>query len=117
MRIFLVGVRESLCKFLRFSWNGRIFGSCFMAFGLSPALPRVFMKLMKIVVASLRKRGIRLVIYLNDLLIFSSTREGALSDLSGVAIPLLESLGFIIQKSITTPAEIIEYLGIEDVLA
>ena len=88
-----------------------------MAFGLSPALPRVFMKLMKIVVASLRKRGIRLVIYLNDLLIFSSTREGALSDLSGVAIPLLESLGFIIQKSITTPAEIIEYLGIEDVLA
>jgi hypothetical protein len=42
---FLVGVRESLCKFLRFSWNGRIFEFRCMAYGLAPA-PRVFTKLM-----------------------------------------------------------------------
>ena len=35
---FLVGVREYLCKFLRFSWNGRIFEFRCMAFGLAPAL-------------------------------------------------------------------------------
>jgi|LakMenEpi03Aug12_release.lakeMendotaPanAssembly.Ray.scaffolds.fasta_scaffold1041129_1 hypothetical protein len=71
---FLVGVREYLCKFLRFSWNGRIFGFRCMAFGLAPA-PRVFTKLMKVVVVSLRKKGIRLVIYLDDLLFFSKSRK------------------------------------------
>jgi hypothetical protein len=65
-----------------------------MAFGLAPA-PRVFTKLMKVVVASLRKKGIRLVIYLDDLLFFSKTREGALSDLS-TAISLLESWGLLL---------------------
>jgi hypothetical protein len=81
-----------------------------MAFGLAP---RVFTELMKVVVAWLRKRGIRLVIYFDDLLFFSSTREGALSDLS-VAISLPESFGFIINwaKSVAIPTQIIEYLGI-----
>jgi hypothetical protein len=69
---FLVGVREYLCKFLYFSWNGRIFEFRCMAYGLVPA-PHVFTKLM---MAWLRKRGIRLVIYLDDPLFFSSTREG-----------------------------------------
>ncbi|KZS06633.1 Uncharacterized protein APZ42_029853 [Daphnia magna] len=107
-----VGVREPFCKFLRFSWNGRIFEFRCMAFGLAPA-PRVFTKLMKVVMAGLRKREIRLVIYLDDLLFFSSTREGALSDLS-LAISLLESLGFIIKwvKSVAIPTQIIQYLGI-----
>ena len=109
---FLVGVREYLCKFLRFSWNGRIFEFRCMAFGLAPA-PRVFTKFMKVVVASLRKKGIRLVIYLDDLLFFSKTRKGGLSDLS-TAISLLKSLGFVInwKKSVATPTQIIEYLGI-----
>ena len=65
------------------------------------------------VVASLRKKGIRLVIYLDDLLFFSKTRKGGLSDLS-TAISLLKSLGFVInwKKSVATPTQIIEYLGI-----
>jgi hypothetical protein len=69
-------VRESLCKFLRFSWNGRIFEFRCMAFGLAPA-PRVFTKLTKIVVAWLRKKGIRLVIYLDDLF-FAARGRGIL---------------------------------------
>ena len=83
-----------------------------MAFGLAPA-PQVFTKLMKVVVASLRKKGIRLVIYLDDLLFFGNTREGVLSALS-MAISLLESLGLIInwKKSVATAAQIIKYLGI-----
>ena len=83
-----------------------------MAFGLAPA-PQVFTKLMKVVVASLRKKGIYLVIYLDDLLFFGNTREGVLSALS-MAISLLESLGLIInwKKSVATPAQIIKCLGI-----
>ena len=50
-----------------------------MAFGLAPA-PRVFTKLLKEVGAFLRKRGIRLVIYLDDLLILNSDKEGAETD-------------------------------------
>ena len=109
---FTVGVRESHCKFLRFSWRGRVFQFCCMAFGLAPA-PRVFTKLMKVVVSILRKRGIRLVIYLDDLLFLNATKEGVLADLA-VAVNLIESLGFLINwaKSVVDPCQVMEYLGI-----
>lgn len=51
---FVVPVKNSHCKYLRFSW---VYRFCCMAFGLAP-VPRVFTKLMKVVVAILRKRGI-----------------------------------------------------------
>ena len=83
-----------------------------MAFGLAP-VPRVFTKLMKVVVAILRKRGIWLVIYLDDLLFLNSSKDGVLADLK-VAIELIESLGFLIKwsKSVTVPSQVMEYLGI-----
>ncbi len=83
-----------------------------MPFGLSSA-PRVFTKLMKPVVAFLRGFGIRLIIYFDDLLIFNDSFSGLLRDLKTV-VDLLESLGFIVnyKKSVTTPQEIMEYLGV-----
>ena len=83
-----------------------------MAFGLAPA-PRVFTKLLKVVVAVLRKRGIRLVIYLDDLLFLNSTKDGVQEDLR-VALELLQRLGFLInwKKSVLIPTQIIEYLGL-----
>jgi hypothetical protein len=86
-----------------------------MAFGLAPA-PRIFTKLLKVVVAFLRKRGIRLVLYLDDFLIMNETEEGLRSDLK-TTLGILESLGFLINwdKSTTIPSKCIEYLGmIED---
>ena len=75
-------------KFLRFEWRGKVYQYVCMAFGLAPA-PRVFNKLLKVVVAYLRCRGFRLVIYLDDILIMNSSKEGALADLK-VVTELLE---------------------------
>jgi hypothetical protein len=82
-----------------------------MAFGLAPA-PRIFTKLLKVVVAFLRKRGIRLVFYLDDFLIMNESEEGLCADLK-TTLNILESLGFLInwEKSPVIPSKCIEYLG------
>ena len=79
---------------------------------MAPA-PRVFTKLLRVVVGFLRKHGIRLVIYLDDLLFMNDSRDGVLNDLE-VAVDLLESLGFLInrEKSIVDPSQIMEYIGL-----
>lgn len=63
-------------------------------------------------VAFLRRRGIRLVVYLDDFLIMSETEEGARKGLR-ITVGLFESLGFLInwEKSVTTPSKVMEYLG------
>ena len=82
-----------------------------MAFGLSPA-PRVFTKLLKVVTAILRRQGLRLVIFLDDILLLNRSEEGARKDLK-TALDLLQNLGFIInwEKSVVSPTQIMEYLG------
>lgn len=69
-----VPVLPSHQKFLRFSWKGKTFQFVCLAFGLSSA-PRIFTKLMKAVVSFLRERGIRLVIYLDDILFFERRKR------------------------------------------
>ena len=63
--------------------------------------------------AFLRRWGIRLVIYLDDILILSESKEGLLADIDTV-IDLLQSLGFLIngEKSIIVPTQKIECLGL-----
>ena len=67
---------------------------------------------MKPVVAYLRGLGIRLIIYLDDLLILNSSITGLLQDLK-IIIDLLERLGFILnyKKSVTNPQQLLEWLG------
>jgi hypothetical protein len=108
---FLVAVTLEHRKFLRFFWKDVLYEYSCLPFGLSSA-PRVFTKLLKPVVAYLRELGIRLVIYLDDLLILNDSISGLLHDLR-IVINLLESLGFIVnfEKSIVFPQQQIEYLG------
>jgi Reverse transcriptase (RNA-dependent DNA polymerase) len=83
-----------------------------MPFGLSSA-PRAFTKILKVVMAFLRKKGIRIIIYLDDILILNGPREGLLADLE-LVVELLHALGFIVNqdKSVFFPTQIIEYLGL-----
>ena len=73
-----------------------------LPFGLNIA-PRVFTRLLKPVAAFLRKRGARIVIYLDDI-----RRR-----FTEMAMSLLESLGFIInkEKSILKPTQVLTFLG------
>ena len=98
--------------YLRFSWRGFRYQFSCLPFGLSPA-PRLFTKLLKPVVVALRRLGIRLVIYLDDLIILSDSKEGALRDLD-ITVGLLTSLGFLVNwdKSVLDPSRSIEFLGL-----
>jgi hypothetical protein len=105
-----VPIHPSHQKFVRFQWQGRIFEFTCLAFGLAPA-PRIFTKILKVVMAFVRKQGVRLVIYLDDILIISGSREGALADLK-LVVELLRVLGFIlnVEKSVFEPTQSIEFL-------
>jgi hypothetical protein len=72
----------------------------------------IFTRLMKPVAGFLRKRGVRLIIYLDDILIIGpSAQEATRSTI--MAMALLESLGFTLNraKSILTPTPTIQFLG------
>ena len=98
-------------KYLRFLWKGTLHEFACLPFGLATA-PRVFTKLMKPVVAALRQRGIRLIIYLDDILIMAESEALALHHAAST-LNLLEGLGFIVNynKSQLTPCQSIEFLG------
>ena len=59
-------------KFVRFQWKGTLYEFMCLCFELFPA-PRVFKKLLKIVISLLRKINIRGIIYLDGMLILSNT--------------------------------------------
>ena len=68
--------------------------------------------MLKPFVASIRNKGIRLVIYVDDMAIISSSRELS-SQEAGIVVQILESLGFIInkEKSVLFPSQKIVFLG------
>jgi hypothetical protein len=97
-------------KYLRFLWRENMLEFACLPFGLATA-PRVFTKLMKPVVALLR--GIRLIIYLDDILIMAESQDLVLHHAASV-LNLLESLGFLVnyKKSLLVPSQQIEFLGL-----
>lgn len=98
-------------KYLRFKFNDILYEYNCLAFGLSSA-PYVFTKLLKPVVGFLRERGIRLVIYLDDLICFGSSYNEC-SNNAKIVKNLLTCLGFVInyEKSSLIPTKITEFLG------
>ena len=82
-----------------------------LPFGLAPT-PLYFTKLLKPVVALLRRLGLRMTVYLDDIIVFNQTREGILRDRNST-LWLLQNLGFVInwKKSVLDPSHCMEYLG------
>ena len=99
-------------KYLRFLWKDNMLEFACLPFGLASA-PRVFTKLMKPAVALLRQQGIRLIIYLDDILIMAESSDLVLHQAAS-ALNVLESLGFIVnyEKSHLVPTQEIEFLGL-----
>ena len=108
---FVVPIWENHKKYLRFLWKDSLLESACLPSGLAVA-PRVFTKIMKPVVALLRRTGIRLIIYLDDLLFMNSSKVGLQQDMT-TAQYLLENLGFVInlEKSCFQPTQQLEFFG------
>ena len=106
-----VPIHEPDRKYLRFVWKGETFEFSTLPFGLASA-PLVFTKLLKPVVAFLRQMGIRIMIYLDDILIMAPSPEEVSRNLQ-LVIQILTHLGFVInqKKCILTPTQWIEFLG------
>ncbi len=106
-----VPVAEEHRKFLRFEWNQRIYEFQCLPFGLSSA-PRVFTKTLKPVMAVLRQRGIRSVIFIDDTLLMSQSNQ-ELAHQAHEMVRMLHLLGFLVnrEKSILTPTRQIQFLG------
>lgn len=98
-------------QFLQFSWQNKRYQFRAMPFGLSIA-PRIFTKVMRVVAQHLRSQGVRLVVYLDDILVLASSREESTRH-TALLISTLESLGFLVNgaKSITVPTQEIDFLG------
>ena len=93
---FTVPLGEDSRKFVRFPWKGKLYQFLCLCFGLGPA-PRLFTKLLKVPISLLRRIMIRLVIFLDDLLVFGSSEEEILEARDSV-LYVLENLGFIISQ-------------------
>ena len=98
-------------KYLRFRWENRTWQFRTLPFGLSSA-PQTFTKLLKPVVSTLRRLGVRIILYLDDMLIMAQCKHEIKVHLA-TTMELLCALGFIInmKKSVFTPVRSIEFLG------
>ena len=108
---FVIPVAPRYQEYLKFRWNGVLYKFKVAPFGLG-SVPRTFSKLMKAIIAVMRRSGIRCVIYLDDLILLHQEPVMLQNQLQ-MTISLLQNLGFIInwEKSVINPTRKIEYLG------
>ena len=108
---FSVLIAPHFRKFLRFIWNGVRYEFICLCFGLASA-PRIFTKILKPVIATLRQQGIRLSYYIDDSIIAAKSFTQSLQ-FSSQTRTMYESLGFTIngKKSSLVPSQTLVYLG------
>ena len=82
-------------KYLCFVWKGKIYQFRVLCFGLKNA-PFTFDRLGKAMRCFFNQRGIRIIIYLDDILILASTFEKCLKDAQFVVNTLVR-LGFTLK--------------------
>ena len=109
---FLVPIDPSYQKHPQFLWQGVTHQFCCLPFGLSCA-PCTFTKLMKPIVAFLRERGIRLIVYLDSLLFLGNYWKTLLNQMVFVR-DLFQTLDLIIndKKSKMETVQEIVFLGL-----
>ena len=109
---FCVPLHKQSQKFVRFQWDGKLYGFLCLYFGLGPAA-RIFTKLLKVPLAVLRRLNMLIIIYIDDMLIIGRTRKEVEST-RDTLIYLLQHLGFllILKKSVLQPCQEIKFLGL-----
>ena len=107
-----VPVHPIFSKYLGFILDRNKHSFVGMPFGLCIG-PRVFTKLMNVVIKSLRLRGVKILAYLDDLLLWSNSATECQRHTSLVEEEL-QSRGFLINyfKSRPKPSQFFDYLGL-----
>ena len=109
---FSIPLNHESRKFVRFKWEGNLYEFVCLTFGIGPA-PRIFSRLLKVPISLIRKLKIRIVIYIDDMLVMAATlSEKEIA--RDTVIQIFQALGFVINfaKSDLTPKQIMEFLGI-----
>ena len=109
---FTIPIDSGHQQYLRFMLEEERYQFTCLPFGLSCA-PRTFTKVLKPVMTLLRSWGVRIIVYIDDMLILAETPEQASQHLETL-LWILQALGFIVNqdKSVFTPAQEIEFLGL-----
>ena len=100
---FSVPIAKEHRKFLQFTWQQKVYEFTCLPFGLASA-PRVFTKVMKPLIASLRQRGHESCDYIDDSLLVGQSFMECQNNIQA-RTRLTQSLGFTInvKKSILMP--------------
>ena len=108
---YTIPVAPSHQKYLKFTWEDKIYQFLVMPNGYSDAM-RLFTKILKPPFAVLREQGYLSVIYVDDTLLCGETQDECLENIKQT-VALLQYLGFTIhpEKSVLLPTQIIEFLG------
>ena len=107
---FQIPIHGSSRKLLRFMSEGTVYQFKALCFGLSTA-PQVFTRVFAAVSAWAHARGIRLLRYLDDWLVLSSSEKKAKESIREL-LSLCRTLGIVInEKSVLVPSQSAKYLG------
>ena len=98
-------------KYLRFIWKSQRYEFTCLPFGYRLA-PRVFTKVFKPIISHLRLPGLRITIFLDDILLVASSKQKCLDQLQFLR-QLITDLGFILndKKSQFEPSTKLTFLG------
>ena len=109
---FHVPLHPESRKYTRFILDGIIWQFKCLPMGLTSS-PRVFTELTRVLMRHLRRRGMVVIIYLDDILVLSRSKWQSRRD-TGLVLSLLTRLGFLINylKSATEPQQKFLYLGL-----
>ena len=88
-----VPMHHTAYKYLRFTWKGKRYEFTSLPFGLAPA-PLIFTKLLKRIVSFLRIQEVRLLVYIDDILLMASSKS-LLREHLALTMNLLKNLGFL----------------------
>lgn len=82
----MINIETGHRKYLRFQFDRRLYQFTVLPFGLCTA-PYVFTKILKPIVASLRSKGLKSVIYLDDCLLISESYSECVDNLNSIGLP------------------------------
>ena len=100
---FSVPLKKNSRHFVRFRWSGNLYKLLCLCFSLGLA-PRIFTKLLKVPMKIVRRINIKIIIYLDDMLLIDHSLEEILMSRGTVIFLFVQHLGFAINwKSVLTP--------------